>query len=76
MYTYIERLNSYLKTNEGNWKDDSRVFVDITGSDPEHLVDVLRRHHRLQKGLKLAFSYLSKCSLYYHQTMQLLQLCF
>ena len=34
---------------EGNWKDDSRVFVDITCSDPKHLVDVLGRHHRLRK---------------------------
>ena len=32
-----------------NWKDDSRVFVDITCSDPKHLVDVLGRHHRLRK---------------------------
>ena len=64
MYTYIERLNSYLKTNEGNWKDDSRVFVDITGSDPEHLVDVLRRHHRLQKVSKLDSSNLVRGRIY------------
>ena len=55
VYVYDLRM-IYLKTYEGNWKDDSRVFVDITRGDPKHLVDVLRRHHRLHKGQGLIFT--------------------
>ena len=50
---FLNFKDSYLKTYEGNWKDDSRVFVDITGSDPKHLVDVLRSHHRLKWGRRV-----------------------
>ena len=55
VYVYDLRM-IYLKTYEGNWKDDSRIFVDITRGDPKHLVDVLRRHHRLHKRQGLVFT--------------------
>ena len=36
-----------LEADEGDGKEDSRVLVDITGGNAEHLVDVLWGDHRL-----------------------------
>ena len=41
-----------LETHKSYWEDDSTVFVNVAGGDPEHLVNVFRSDHASKRRYK------------------------